>query len=135
MIVKMFSTACLLAMTAGYAVAQDTAGDPAAGEKVFRKCMACHAVGADAKNKVGPVLNGVVGRHAGAIEDFNYSDAMKAKGEEGLVWDPEALAAFLEKPRDYVNGTKMSFAGLRKEEERADVIAYLATFNAEGEGS
>ncbi|MGY9047391.1 hypothetical protein P775_04700 [Puniceibacterium antarcticum] len=135
MFVKMFSTVCLLAMTAGFASAQDITGDAAKGEKVFRKCMACHDTGPGAKNKVGPHLDGVVGRHAGAIEDFSYSDAMKAKGDEGLIWTPEHLAEFLEKPRDYVNGTKMSFAGLRKEDERADVIAYLATFKADGEGS
>ena len=137
MFTKLISAACVLAMTAGFAAAEshsagemefEITGDAAAGEKVFRKCMACHAVGEDAKNKVGPILNGVLGRHAAGVEDFSYSDAMKAKGEEGLIWTPETLAAFLEKPRDYVNGTKMSFAGLRKEEERADVIAYLATF-------
>ena len=138
MFVKLFTTACVLAMTAGFAAAQDAtaemeiSGDAAAGEKVFRKCMACHAVGEGATNKVGPVLNGVVGRHAAAIEDFNYSDAMAEKGEEGLVWDPEHLIAYLENPRDYVPGTKMSFPGLRKEEDRADVVAYLSTFNAEG---
>ncbi len=87
------------------------------------------------RGRVGPELNGIVGRGAASVEEFGYSDAFKTKGEEGLIWDPETLAAFLEKPRDYVNGTKMSFAGLRKEDERADVIAYLATFNAEGEGS
>lgn len=136
MIVKMFTTVGLLAMTAGYAAAEShSAGDAAKGEKVFRKCMACHAVGPDAKNKVGPELNGIVGRQAAALEEFGYSDAFKAKGEEGLVWDAESLDAFLEKPRDYVKGTKMSFAGLRKEDDRADVIAYLATFNAEGGGS
>ncbi len=135
MFVKMITTVGLLAMSAGYAAAQDVAGDAEAGEKVFRKCMACHAVGEDAKNKVGPHLNDIFGRTAGSIEDFNYSDAMVAKGEEGLVWDAETLAAYLEKPRDYVPGTKMSFAGLRKEEERANVVAYLATFSSEGEES
>lgn len=112
--------------------AQDLPGDPEQGERVFRKCQACHQVGAEAQNRVGPVLNGVVGRAAGAVEDFNYSDAMATRGEEGLVWDAEALDAYLEDPRDYVEGTKMAFAGLRKEEERQDVIAYLATFSDEG---
>ncbi|MCB2094601.1 MAG: cytochrome c family protein [Rhodobacteraceae bacterium] len=103
-------------------------GDPAAGEKVFKKCKACHDVGADAKNKVGPVLNGVVGRTAGTYPDFSYSDAMKTAGEEGLVWDEETLDKYLKKPKDVVPKTKMTFAGLRKEDDIKDVIAYLETF-------
>ena len=117
-----------LALAPLMAAAEDMAGDAAKGEKVFRKCQACHEVGEDAKAKTGPVLNGVIGRTAGTWDDYKYSDEMKAAGAEGLVWDQESLAAFLEKPRDYVKGTKMTFAGLRKDSERADVIAYLATF-------
>ena len=107
-------------------------GDAEKGERVFRKCMACHAVGPDAANKVGPVLNGIVGRATATVPDFNYSDVLVSLGEDGTVWTPDELDAFLEKPRDYAQGTKMSFAGLRKEEERVDVIAYLATFTEEG---
>lgn len=106
----------------------DIPGDPAKGEKVFRKCMACHAVGPDAENKVGPVLNGILDRAVATVPEFNYSDALADLGANGTVWSPEELDAFLEKPRDYAKGTKMSFAGLRKEDERMDVIAYLATF-------
>jgi cytochrome c len=104
-------------------------GDAKAGEKVFRKCMACHDIGPNAKAKVGPPLTGVVGRHAGAVDGFQYSDAMSSKGTEGLVWTPENINHMLTKPKDFVPGTKMSFAGLRKDKERADVIAYLATFS------
>lgn len=107
-------------------------GDAEAGEKVFRKCKACHAVGEGAENKVGPQLNGIVGRSVASVEGFGYSDVLTGMAEEGKVWTPEELAAFLEKPRDYAKGTKMSFAGLRKEEDRMDVIAYLATFPAGG---
>ncbi len=115
------------------AAAQDAvSGDAAAGEKVFRKCQACHAVGADAANKTGPELNGIVGRVIASEPDFSYSDALTALGADGTVWTPETLAQFIEKPKDYAPGTKMSFAGLRKEEERTNVIAYLATFPAEG---
>ena len=125
----MLAPAAPLLLTATpLAAAEEMAGDPAKGEKVFRKCRACHEVGEGAKAKTGPVLNGVVGRTAGTWEDFNYSDAMVEAGENGLVWDQETLAAYLEKPKDYVEGTKMTFAGLRKESERTDVIAYLATF-------
>ncbi|MHA6347242.1 c-type cytochrome [Roseivivax sp. CAU 1761] len=121
---NLLAVALFAALPAGAALAQE-AGDPEKGERVFRKCMACHAVGEDAKNKVGPILNDVMGRQAGAMEGYEFSEAMVAKGEEGLVWDEESMDAFLENPRDYVPGTKMSFAGLRKEEERADVIAFL----------
>lgn len=120
------------------AIAQDTTeaaaelpmpeGDAAKGEKVFKKCKACHAVGEDAKNKVGPVLNGIYGAPAGQVPDFKYSKALMAKAEEGLVWNVETLSEFLAKPKKYIPKTKMAFAGLRKEKEQADVIAYIAGF-------
>lgn len=103
-------------------------GDPAKGEKVFNKCKACHAVGEDAKNRVGPVLNGVIGATAAQVEGYKYSKAMAEKGEEGMVWDEPTLTAYLTKPREVVPGTKMSFAGLRKESEIMDVLAYLAQY-------
>jgi cytochrome c len=127
MIRKIAAAMAVLAAT-GFAGSALAEGDAAAGEKVFRKCKACHQVGEDAKNRVGPVLNGVVGRHAASVEDFKYSSAMAAKGEEGLVWTEENLDTYLAKPRDFVKGTKMTFAGLRDEQDRADVIAYLKTF-------
>lgn len=107
------------------------APDPAlvaAGEKIYKKCKACHQVGDKAKHRVGPILNGVLGRTAGTMEGFKYSKAMIAKGEEGLVWTPETLDAYLEKPKAYVPKTKMSFAGLKKAEDRAAVTAYLSQF-------
>ncbi|WP_372571961.1 c-type cytochrome [Ruegeria jejuensis] len=119
---------CLMALP----VVAAAEGDADKGEKVFRKCKACHAVGDGAENKVGPVLNGIVGRQVGTIDGFKYSDTLVALSEEGVVWSPEELDAFLTKPRDYAKGTKMSFAGLRKEDERVNVIAYLATFQGEG---
>lgn len=103
-------------------------GDPEAGEKVFRKCKACHMVGEGAKNRVGPALNGVVGGPVASVEGFKYSDVFQEMAAEGAVWTEEELAAFLDSPRKYAKGTKMAFPGLRKEEEIADVIAYLATF-------
>lgn len=104
----------------GRVLAQDDAG-----EKVFKRCAACHAIGEGAKNKVGPELNGLFGRTAGTLPDFNYSDAMKAAGEGGLVWDAETLRTYLENPKAMVPGTKMTFAGLRKPEDLDAVIAYL----------
>ena len=94
--------------------------DAAAGEKVFAKCKACHKV--DGSNATGPHLDGVVGRAVASVADFGYSDPMKAHGGD---WTPEALEAFLTNPKGVVPGTKMSFAGLPKVEDRANVIAYL----------
>ncbi|GAB4384612.1 c-type cytochrome [Albidovulum sp.] len=110
------------------AAAAAAAPDPALvaqGEKVFKKCAACHAVGEGAKNKVGPELNGIVGRPVGAIEGFRYSGAFSEAAAAGQVWDEAHLAAFLADPKGVIPGTKMSFAGLRKDEEIAAVIAYL----------
>ncbi len=117
----------VLAVTgfAGSALAQ---GDAEAGEKVFRKCKACHAVGDGAKNKVGPMLNGIVDDEIASVEDFKYSKAFLAKKEEGLVWTEEALDTYLTKPKKIIPGTKMTFAGFKKEADRANVIAYLMTF-------
>lgn len=131
MIKTILAASLLAAMPALTLADGHAAGDAKKGEKVFRKCKACHAVGEGAENKVGPMLNGIVGRQMAALDGFGYSDVLMEKGAAGEVWTPEALAAFLEKPRSYLKGTKMSFAGLRKEDDRADVIAYLAGFEAE----
>ncbi len=106
------------------------AGDAANGEKVFKKCKACHAV-EEGKNKVGPSLYNIIDAPVGAVEKYKYSKAMKAYGEGGAVWDVATLEAYLEAPRKAVKGTKMAFAGLKKPEDRADVIAYLMQFKAE----
>lgn len=116
----------------GLPVAGSADGDAAKGERVFKKCKACHAIGEGAANKVGPVLNGIVGRQVAVSDGFSYSNALTDLGAAGQTWSPEALAGFLEKPRNYAKGTKMSFAGLRKEADRDNVIAYLATFGDDG---
>lgn len=103
------------------------AGDAAKGEAVFKKCAACHAVGDGAKNKVGPQLNDIIGRVAGSVEGFKYSNAM---AQSGVTWDDDTLAAFFAAPRNAIKGTRMAFAGLKKDDEIADVIAYLTTFSA-----
>ncbi len=103
-------------------------GDAAAGEKVFKKCKACHMIGEGAKNRTGPALNNIVGSVIASVEKFKYSKGMVARHEAGDVWTVENLDAWLTKPKNFVAKTKMSFAGLRKAEDRANVIAYLATF-------
>jgi cytochrome c len=127
MIKKLATVLTVLAMS-GFAGSALADGDAVAGAKVFKKCKACHAVGDAAKNKVGPMLNGIVGATAGSVEGFKYSKAMLAKKDEGLVWSEDALDAYLTKPKDYIPGTKMSFPGLKKEDQRKNVIAYLETF-------
>ena len=121
------ASALLLAMPAS---AQE--GKVEDGAEVFKKCRACHDVGEGAKNKVGPLLNDIVGRHAGSIDGFNYSDANKAAGAKGLVWTDDVLFKYLENPLTFMQGTKMAFAGLKDEQDRRDVIAYLKRFDADG---
>lgn len=97
------------------------AGDVVKGQKIFKRCKACHYVDKE-KNKTGPHLVAVVGRAAASIEGYKYSKAMK---ESNLVWDEETLAAYLKAPKKFVKGTKMAFAGLKKSKDIADIIAYL----------
>jgi S-disulfanyl-L-cysteine oxidoreductase SoxD len=111
--------------------AKGDVSDPAlvaAGEKMFKKCKACHQVGASAKNKTGPLLNGVVGRTAAAFEGFKYSKSFISAGDGGLVWNNETLSEFLTKPKSLIKGTKMSFSGLKKQSDIDALVAYLGTF-------
>ncbi|WP_420860627.1 c-type cytochrome [Algirhabdus cladophorae] len=107
----------------------DVPGDPVRGQHVYKKCAACHMVGADARKRVGPVLNDILAAKAGTVEGFKYSKALVQAGEDGLHWTPEALDRFLENPKAMVPKTKMSFRGLKADADRIDVIAYLATFS------
>ncbi|MDA9769338.1 cytochrome c family protein [Candidatus Pelagibacter sp.] len=97
-------------------------GDVVSGEKIFKKCAACHSIKKGGKNKIGPALYNVVGRAVGGVDDYKYSKALAAYGKE---WTFEELNGFLQKPASYLKGTKMSYAGLRKEKDRASVIKYL----------
>ena len=107
-------------------VALEVEGDVKAGKKIFRKCRACHTIGGT-KNSVGPFLTGVIGRVQGSADGYEkYSDGFKAAMAAGTVWTPEELNAFITKPKDYMPGTKMSFPGLSKAEDRANVIAFIA---------
>ena len=97
-------------------------GDLAHGEKVFKKCSACHMIASGGKNMIGPNLWGVIGRTAGSVSDYKYSKAMVAYAKQ---WNFEEMNDYLIKPQAYIKGTKMAFAGLRKEKDRASVILYL----------
>ena len=97
-------------------------GDEVHGEKVFKKCSACHIIAKGGKNLIGPALYGVVGRPTASLDTYAYSKALKAHGKN---WSFEELNAFLLKPKSYIKGTKMAYAGLRKDKDRASVILYL----------
>ena len=106
-------------------------GDAVAGKAVFNQCKACHQVGPEAKNGVGPVLNGIVGRKAGEVPGYNYSDANK---NSGLTWDEATLRAYLPDPKAKVPGTKMIFPGIKREKQLDDLMAYLMGIKADGSG-
>jgi cytochrome c len=117
------AAALALAVILGPSAAR--AGDAAAGEQVFRRiCSTCHIATAEGRRGVGPTLFGVVGRKAGTLEGFRYSEANK---NSGIVWTPDILDKYIENPRAVVPGTIMTYAGLRTEADRANVIAYLET--------
>jgi cytochrome c len=108
------------------------AQDAAAGEKVFAPCKACHQVGENAKNAVGPILNGLIGRKAGTVEGYNYSPANK---NSGLTWDEATFTEYIQNPKAKVPGTKMIFPGVKDEQKIKDLIAYLKQFESSGKKS
>lgn len=114
--------ALFVAVGPGHAIAQDAA----AGEKVFVVCKACHQIGDNAKNAVGPVLNGLIGRKAGSVEGYNYSDANK---KSGITWTEEEFTKYIQDPKSVVPGTKMAFAGVKDPQKIKDLIAYLHTYD------
>ena len=118
----------LVASSAG-AASQKATGNAAAGEKVFARCAACHQVGPTAKSGFGPALNGVVGHKAASLAGYTYSPAMKGAG---LTWNVATLERYLTAPAKLVPGTKMAFPGLPEARDRADVIAYLRQYDAQG---
>jgi cytochrome c len=122
---KLMVAAALIVMSMGAAVAQDVQK----GENSFKKCLVCHAIGPGAKNKIGPELNGLDGRKAGTAPDYNYSDANK---DSGIVWDDATFKEYIKDPRAKISGTKMTFPGIKNEQEINDLWAYLKQFDAEG---
>lgn len=105
------------------------AQDVAAGEQVFKKCLPCHSIGPSAKNKVGPELNGIDGRHSGSVAGYNYSSANK---KSGIVWNEKTFEKYIKNPRAMVPGTKMFFAGITKEKDVDNLWAYVKQFGPDG---
>jgi len=111
------------------ATATARAQDVAAGENSFKKCTPCHSIGEGAKNKVGPELNGIDGRHSGTAEGYSYSDANK---NSGITWNKEQFLEYIKDPKAKIPGTKMAFAGIKNEKEANDLWAYLSSFDKDG---
>ena len=125
-LIHALSAAAALALVSSSAFA---AGDPEAGAKVFNKCKACHQIGPGAKNVVGPELNGLNGRKTGSVEGYNYSDANK---NSGLTWDEATFLEYIAAPQKKIPGTKMTFAGIPDETDRANLWAFVSQFKADG---
>jgi cytochrome c len=119
--------ASVVVMAALIQVAQ--AQDVAAGEQSFKKCFPCHSIGEGAKNKIGPVLNGLDGRHSGTVPDYNYSDANK---NSGVTWNEATFMEYIKDPRAKIPNTKMIFPGIKNEKEAGDLWAYLKQFGPDG---
>ena len=113
------AAAAALALVLGGPARAD--GDAAKGEKVYAKCKTCHEIATD-KNKVGPTLQGVIGRKAGTVQGFKYSEAMV---NSGVTWDVATIAEYVAKPKEFIAGNKMAFSGLKKEDEIEDLVAYI----------
>jgi cytochrome c len=125
MMLRLMVAAALIAASAGIGLAQDVEK----GANVFKKCLPCHSIGPGATNKVGPVLNGLDGRHSGSVEGFSYSDANK---NSGIVWNEAAFKEYIKDPKAKIPGTKMIFAGVKNEEEINDLWVYLKQFDPQG---
>src|SRR6478609_7640620 len=122
---SVFAAAMLVTAMIQVAHAQEVA----AGEQSFKKCFPCHSVGEGAKNKVGPVLNGLDDRHSGTVEGFSYSEANK---NSGITWNKAAFLDYIKDPRAKIPGTKMIFPGIKNEKEAENLWAYLSSFSADG---
>jgi cytochrome c len=105
------------------------AQDAAAGKTSFNKCLPCHSIGEGAKNKVGPELNGIDGRHSGTAADYNYSDANK---NSGITWNKDQFLEYIKDPKGKIPGTKMIFAGIKNEKEAGDLWAYISSYDKDG---
>jgi cytochrome c len=125
----MMKSAIVMAVALAASAGAAWAGDVAEGEKSFRKCLPCHSVGEGAKNKVGPILNGIDGRKSGVEAGFNYSDANK---NSGITWNEQQFKEYITDPKAKIPGTKMVFAGIKNDKERDDLWSYLDQFKLDG---
>ena len=126
---KNLTLSALVIIASSAAASAALAQDVAAGKTSFNKCLACHAIGEDAKNKVGPELNGLDGRKSGTVPDYNYSDANK---NSGITWNEAQFKEYIKDPKAKVPGTKMAFAGIKNEKEAGDLWAYISQFGKDG---
>jgi cytochrome c len=122
-----FGMLFVIAAATGASSAQ--AQDADAGKTSFNKCLACHAIGENAKNKVGPVLNGLDGRKSGTVEGYSYSEANK---NSGITWNKETFLEYIRDPKGKIPGTKMAFAGIKNENEANALWAYISSFDKDG---
>ncbi len=121
-------TGLAAALAAGAAMAEPI-GDAGAGAEVFSQCKGCHEIGAGARDRIGPHLNGIFGRQAAAHDGYSYSESMRRAGSDGLIWTAKTLGAYTENPRALVSKTRMSFRGVNDARDRANLLAYLRTFS------
>jgi len=128
-IMKNPTLSALLVIATSAAASSALAQDVAAGKTSFNKCMACHSIGEGAKNKVGPELNGIDGRHSGTAADYNYSDANK---NSGITWGKDQFLEYIKDPKAKIPGTKMTFAGIKNETEANNLWTYLSSFDKDG---
>ena len=126
---KKFALSALVIIASSAAATAALAQDAEAGKASFNKCLACHAIGEGAKNKVGPELNGIDGRKSGTAADYNYSDANK---NSGITWNEAQFKEYIKDPKAKIPGTKMVFAGIKNEKEVNDLWAYISQFDKDG---
>jgi len=126
---KKLTLSMLVVVTALAAASSASAQDAAAGKTSFNKCLACHAIGEGAKNKVGPELNGIDGRKSGTAADYNYSDANK---NSGITWNEAVFKEYIKDPKTKIPGTKMAFAGIKNEKEINDLWAFISQYDKDG---
>jgi cytochrome c len=126
---KHLTLSTLIVIASAAASPAALAQDVAAGKTSFNKCMACHAVGEGARNKVGPVLNGLQGRKSGTVEGYSYTEANK---NSGITWDEASFKDYIKDPKAKIPGTKMVFAGIKNEQEAGDLWAFLAQYDKDG---